>query len=157
MKSSLRRCIHREEVGRSLVVWEILWRWLWPSTDDSALYGDGKGLLREPRVWCCQRTLVLHYLQGTVPPWDATQAHPPRRALAASRIGPIGRKPMSKVCMHETRRFDVDYTEEQAQWKHGYLGRGTARSSELLHGGDGRENDATYWLVGGKRLAELPG
>lgn len=59
--------------------------------------------------------------------------------------------------MHETRILGVDYTEEQAQWKHGYSGRGTARSSELLHGGGGRENDATYWLVGGKRFAESPG
>jgi hypothetical protein len=43
---------------------------------------------------------------------------------------------MSEVYMHETRMLDVDYTEEQAQWKHGYFGRGTARSSELLHGSD---------------------
>jgi hypothetical protein len=59
--------------------------------------------------------------------------------------------------MHETQILSVDYIEEQAQWKYRYLGRRTARSSELLHSGGGRENDATYWLVGGKRLAESPG
>jgi hypothetical protein len=91
----------------------------------------------------------------TLSPRD--DAHLPRKARAASQIELTGRHPTSELYMHETRILGVDYTEEQAQWKHGYLGRGTARSSELLHGGGGRENDATYWLVGGKRLAESPG
>lgn len=72
--------------------------------------------------------MVLYCLQEATPTTQST----------TSRIEPIEQEPILELGVHETRILDVDYTEEQAQWKHGYLGRGTARLSELLHGGDDR-------------------
>jgi len=84
--------------------------------------------------------------------YTVSKSATPTTQSATSRIEPMEREPTLELGVHETRILDVDYTEEQAQWKHGYSRRGTARSSELLHGGgDGGERCSV--LVSGRETS----
>jgi hypothetical protein len=48
-------------------------------------------------------------------PRDSASGISTIQSTAASRIGPIGQKPISEVYIYKTQILNIDYTEEQAQ------------------------------------------
>jgi hypothetical protein len=64
---------------------------------------------------------------------------------------------MLELGMHETRILGVDTRKSRHNGNTDTQGEGRPGHRNCYTVVTTGENDVTYWLVGGKRLAELPG